>query len=96
MQRVCGTDLSGTLYVGSTSSLHRRISQLVRSRDTERFTAKSDKPLPARLAEDFPVDRLAVCWTNMPETLDRFADERRLIAAYPDEFGELPPLNTMP
>lgn len=96
LQRVCGLDPTGTLYIGSTSSLHRRISQLVRSRDTDRFKGRNYRPLPTRLAEAFPAKKLAVCWINLPECLDRFADERNLIAAYVDTFGEPPPLNAMP
>ncbi len=96
LQRVCGSDLSGTVYIGSTGNLRPRVGALVMQHDRERFRGGGHKPLPARLAADFPPDRLALRWRYLPQDVDRYAEERRLITAYTDTFGEPPSLNAMP
>lgn len=96
LQRVCGPDASGTLYIGSTSSLPRRLSELVRSRHIGCFQSRAYKAMPTRLAAEFPPDKLAICWRYLSDDVDRYAEERKLITAYTDVFGELPPLNAMP
>lgn len=96
LQRVCGPDLLGTIYIGSAGNLRPRVGALVMQHDHERFRGGGHKPLPARLAADFPPNRLAVRWRYLPQDVDRYAEERRLITAYTDSFGEPPPLNAMP
>ena len=96
LHRVCGIDLTGTIYIGTGASLPGRISDLVKQHDKERFASRGHKALPDRLAKAFPPERLAVCWLYLDETTDNYAEEIKLRADYVAAYGEPPPLNSMP
>jgi hypothetical protein len=90
IERVCGPDNSGTLYIGSTRSLHGRLGQLVR---THRDGTGGHRELPEKLGERFPADRLVFCWENVESPKAPRVREAELLEAYVTRFGELPPLN---
>ena len=84
--RACGTDPTGTLYLGQTTNLYVRLSSLVRSKSLYRL-------LPDKLAEQFPSSRLGISWQQVeaPQLASR---ERELLRNYIAEFGDRPPLMT--
>jgi hypothetical protein len=93
LNRVCGQDTTGTLYIGEAGNLSNRLNQLRRS-------ARSDRPERSHGAIrmlrqisllDFPPNRLRVALLfTVPQT--RMV-ERHLIEAYINSFGDAPPLN---
>jgi hypothetical protein len=93
LNRVCGSDTSGTLYIGEASHLGRRLNQLRRSgwghRNEDSHGAISmmrQTPLlnylPKKLA-------IALLFT----VRDTGGVEGDLIRAYMNSFGDAPPLN---
>jgi hypothetical protein len=93
LNRVCGQDTTGTLYIGEAKSLSNRLNQLRRS-------ARSWRPegshgaisMLGRISVlDFPLNKLGVALLfTMPHTK---MVERHLIHAYMNSFGDAPPLN---
>jgi hypothetical protein len=96
VDRICGRDQTGTLYIGRSGTrptLQGRLGRLVNSLPKESgFTHNAARRLreTSLLSRKFPPSKLAItwCYTNDPLTL-----ERDLIAAYAESFGEAPPLN---
>ena len=89
--RVCGTDETGTLYVGaSKQSLANRLGSLVMTHRPE-YTSKTRAPLSRKLDERFPPGKLAMSWEFTDEPWQR---EAELLSAYEEAFGELPPRNS--
>ena len=91
LNRVCGTDGTGTIYIGQGSVLQNRVAQLVMQHRPDN-AYKGHIPLSSKMAELFGEDRLGVCWEFSSEAPE--IREWNLLKAYVDEFGELPPLNS--
>jgi predicted GIY-YIG superfamily endonuclease len=89
INRVCGTDETGTIYIGSSDSLKSRLDTLVMAHNAH-FKTKSRPPFSKPLSERFPDDKLAMSWEFTGESGQR---ENELLKAYVEAFGELPPLN---
>lgn len=90
IQRVCGNDVTGTLYIGAAEVLRNRIGSLVQTLRPDIFRSAPHKSLTAKLAARFPTDSLAISWEFSDRPWDR---ENELLQAYVAEFGELPPHN---
>lgn len=91
LSRVCGTDETGTLYIGaSKQSLANRLASLVMTHRSD-YKVKPRAPLSKLLRERFPADKLAMSWEYTEEPWQREAD---LLMAYEEAFGELPPRNS--
>lgn len=90
LNRVCGTDESGTLYIGATDhELKNRLGSLVKTFRSD-YASYPHRVLSAPLTKLFPEDRLAICWEYADAPWQR---EAELLTAYENEFGELPPNN---
>jgi hypothetical protein len=90
LNRVCGTDETGTLYIGASNRpLLNRIGQLVKTLRAD-YKSKPHRQLSIPLANRFPENRLGITWeyTEVP-----WRREAELLTAYEAEFGELPPNN---
>lgn len=90
INRVCGSDVLGTLYIGQ-GWIHRRLYLHVtklRASNPARLPGWS----PALLAR-FPNRRLAVCWKEEPTIEAARSHEVQLLHAYWTRFGDLPPVN---
>jgi hypothetical protein len=99
IDRVCGSDETGTLYIGRASSqrsLQLRLGTLFRTLNARKGIVYSGHsaaeflrhhPL---LSARFPLDRVAVTWSY--DYYDTMA-EQILFARYVRSFGEAPPLN---
>jgi hypothetical protein len=95
LDRVCGIDLTGTLYIGATSSLRRRLASLVlRHRTDDPLSGGSGgyQRLSAKLARRFPRGLLAISWQRVLDS-GEMSRERALFHTYKARFGELPPMN---
>ena len=94
LHRVCDTDPTGTLYIGSTRSLRTRLSSLVlthRPKGLFLSGAGSHRGMTAKLRRRFPPRLLAIAWQSLdPNQRNR---EDALFLAYKARFGELPPMN---
>jgi hypothetical protein len=97
LERVCGRDYSGTLYIGCADLIGYRLSQLVRSlREPRGCVYNTEHNAGALLRRNsllsmrFPTSRLAVAWSYHSDYL---ISEESLLATYAKSFGELPPLN---
>jgi hypothetical protein len=95
LDRVCGVDPTGTLYIGCASSLRRRLASLVlryRSRDLM-SGGGSHAIMAPKLAKRFGPQLLAASWQPSNGKWLPIQRERELFSAYKDRFGELPPMN---
>jgi hypothetical protein len=97
LNRVCGLDVTGTLYIGRGGSrysqpdtLANRISELAHTH-SRRFRGASHRKLPKPLGDLFPDDKLAIEWELTDDPRGR---EGQILANYEGVFGELPPLNS--
>jgi hypothetical protein len=93
LDRICGQDRTGTLYIGRASRLRSRLQQLVRSviercRSSEHPACRRLKYPP--LSKRFHPNSLALTWCYESECQTA---EYALLRAYRDSFGEKPPLN---
>jgi hypothetical protein len=89
LPRICKVDATGTLSIGGSESLRNRMGALVKTHRVD-YLSKPHRSLCARLAKDFPYDRLAFAWEYSESPWER---ERKLHELYEDEFGELPPMD---
>lgn len=103
IDRCCGADKTGTLYIGlagtgrNWSNLHTRIQAILKREHHATFYWNSD----GALARKFPWEALAIDWAYTGKRLNyegktipgAFAAEGFLLSNYNDSFGELPPLN---
>jgi predicted GIY-YIG superfamily endonuclease len=90
LNRVCGTDETGTLYIGASDHpLLSRLASLVKTHRAD-YTSKPHRQLSRVLADRFPENRLAITWEYANAPWQR---EAELLMAYEAEFGELPPNN---
>jgi hypothetical protein len=94
IDRICGRDQTGTLYIGSADrSLQRRLQQLSLTLRRGRRGGHGAAGLlrsNSLLWKKFPSNRLAITWYYTEPYL---VAEHHLIVAYTDSFGEGPPLN---
>jgi hypothetical protein len=90
LNRVCGTDETGTLYIGASNRpLLNRLGSLVKTNRAD-YASRPHRQLSIPLGNLFPEDRLAITWeyTEVP-----WQRESELLMAYEAQFGELPPNN---
>jgi hypothetical protein len=94
LNRVCGQDPTGTLYIGHAGRLNERLNQLRRtllSRHENSHGAIGALLSVTELASRFPPNRLAISLLDTG-IRPRFV-EGTLIRAYRNTFGDNPPLN---
>jgi hypothetical protein len=85
LHRACGTDTSGTLYIGQAGELHTRANLMLR-RKHQAIRILNQIPLL-----DFPPARRAIALLSTiqyPKVV-----ERDMLHAYMNSFGDTPPLN---
>jgi hypothetical protein len=98
INRICGVDTTGTLYLGCGSKLRIRLQQLSRAlrMGSHHYIFAHDIAKEfrynARLSARFPLKRLGITWLY-DWAYD--AVETNLLFHYRDSFGETPPLNRM-
>ena len=92
LDRVCGKDNSGTVYLGAARSLLGRVADLVATHHPD-FKSKRHREMPTRLAKMLPPSRLAVCFQYVDADSCPFKRENQLMNAYYAKYGERPPLN---
>jgi len=95
LDRVCGHDETGTLYIGSFFERRRLAGLILSCRDESWLSrdahgAGATLRATAVLSGRFPVERLAVTWCY--DARPALA-EKQLLRCYRESFGELPPLN---
>jgi len=92
LNRVCGQDTTGTLYIGQSSSLNTRLNQLrrtLRARGENSHNAISMlRSIPLL---KFPPNKLAIALLFTSRSPGHV--EGDLIKAYMNSFGDTPPLN---
>jgi hypothetical protein len=107
LDRICGPDQTGTLYIGCEGKNfadRSRLSKLVRSlgeprstRDgghiyNEEHNAGSRLRRHPVLSRRFPISKLALTWCYT-DSKECYLSERALLDAYFRSFGDTPPLN---
>jgi hypothetical protein len=104
LNRICGSDQTGTLYIGREGknfAVRSRLSKLVRSlqeprRRGEGCSYNEEHHAGYRLrrhfslSRRFPISHLAITWCYSRQSA---LAERILLDAYFREFGDTPPLN---
>jgi len=101
IDRICGRDETGTLYIGAEGknfAVRSRLTKLVRSLKEPRsgnvFNSEHHVGLFLRrnslLNERFPRSKLGIEWCYDP---DPYIAEGNLLVSYISSFGESPPLN---
>jgi hypothetical protein len=100
LDRICGRDRTGTLYIGCDQNLgvRSRLSQLVRSLEENSGWKSLNREHNAgyrlrahqTLSQRFSTSRLAITWCYIDQCRD---GEAALLRAYYWSFGEDPPLN---
>jgi hypothetical protein len=91
ISRACGTDRTGTLYIGHSINLYTRVGNLVRAhRSNDGISHHA--AFPDKLKGRFPIRRLGVSWQGVDSKWIRNR-ETELIDDYIAEFGDRPPLN---
>lgn len=91
LNRICGEDKSGTLYIGRSTSLHARLNQFQRTLLSKESSHGAAQILKRGGVLHFPPTRLAIALLFTPECIKGV--ERDLIDAYMNSFGDTPPLN---
>lgn len=87
LSRVCGDDPTGTLYIGETRSLNKRLNMM------RLFTHNAIQMLERLpLRGLFPANKLAIALLITDCSMTSFV-ERNLLQAYMNSFGDTPPLN---
>jgi hypothetical protein len=89
LQRICGVDETGTLYIGASKELGNRLSALVTTHHPD-YKGQPHQALPQQLARRFPPNQLGFVWQYTETPWHR---EAELLTSYENAFGELPPLN---
>jgi hypothetical protein len=92
INRACGQDTTGTLYIGRGRPLGSRLHALRRSlrRGSPEHGAPETLRYYARLNQNFPPNKLAIAVLRCFKC--EYA-EGDLLDAYINSFGEIPPLN---
>jgi hypothetical protein len=93
IDRICGQDANGVLYLGEGKSVAGRLGEIVGSllKGTDKSDAARRYHHSIKLRERFPLNKLAIAWCSTDPPA--WKSEERLMKAYVDEFGERPPLN---
>ena len=94
LNRVCGQDMTGTLYIGRSASLNNRANLLRRSllsRESREVSHNAISMLRSIPILQFPSNKLALALLFTGR--DTRGVERDLIQAYMNSFGDTPPLN---
>ena len=94
LNRICGVDPTGTLYIGATSSLRRRLASLVmrnRTNDPLAGGSGSHSLMAPKLARLFAPQWRAIAWQRLDS--NERNREHELFRRYKAQFGELPPMN---
>ena len=94
LNRICAVDSTGTLYIGATSSLRRRLATLILKYRTNGPLAGGSggyRPMSPSLAQQFAPQSLAVAWQSLVS--DERNQEQDLLQSYKATFGELPPMS---
>jgi hypothetical protein len=91
LNRVCGQDTTGTLYIGEARDLSQRLNQLRRSADRRERSHGAIGMLRQITKLDYPTEKLgiALLFTSRHTR----GVERDLLHAYINSFGDTPPLN---
>lgn len=79
--RVCGSDDTGTIYIGAAKSLIGRIGRLV-LQHLPPFKGGNHTAMPVVLANKFPSTKLAVQWRLVDAPEDIFSTEQKLLTGY--------------
>jgi hypothetical protein len=97
LDRVCGVDPTGTLYIGhSRSSLRSRLASIVKANATDdRLNVGSGghRTMAAKLGRRFPPRWRAISWQQLDSANAAVNREGALLRAYKTRYGELPPMN---
>jgi hypothetical protein len=95
LNRLCGQDATGTLYIGQAGRLNERLNQLRRSLHSGEGSHQAITRLKSIPKLDLPPSKLAIALlftsTNTCDVV-----EGDLLKAYMHEFGDTPPLNFKP
>jgi hypothetical protein len=91
LNRLCGQDTTGTLYIGCARRLSDRLNQLRRSLRGREDTHGAIRMLNRIPLLDYPTDRLAIALLFTFREFERV--EGDLLEAYMNSFGDTPPLN---
>ena len=94
LDRVCGVDPTGTLYIGFTKSLRTRLRILVLTNDPNVPLGAGHAFMPAKLRKSFPLRLRAVAWQRSASYDLARNGEKKLFDRYAKQFGELPPMNS--
>jgi hypothetical protein len=93
IERTCGADVTGTLYLGEAGWLNERLNQLRRSLGREDTHGASLMwRQSVALQSKFPTNKLGIGILFTGATMHGWI-ERDLIRAYLNTFGDTPPLN---
>lgn len=93
ISRVLGTDRKGTLDVGESTNLQRRLKSLkniITQNSRRRHSAGNRYMRNPRLRKRFPPEQLCVFIEYCDDHKQR---EKKYLEDYFQQFGELPPLN---
>jgi hypothetical protein len=92
LNRVCGQDTSGTLYIGESTDLGRRLNELRRSAGHRREGSHGAVGMLRQITGlHYPVAKLGIALLFTGRQTKSI--ERDLIWAYMNTFGDTPPLN---
>jgi hypothetical protein len=93
LNRVCGQDSTGTLYIGEAGNLATRMNQMRRTAKPRRSESSHGAlSMLRRISRfDLPREKLGVAFMYTGRHTDSV--ERDLLHAYINSFGEMPPLN---
>jgi hypothetical protein len=92
LNRVCGQDTTGTLYIGEAGKLSQRLNQLRRSAGRRREGSHGAISMLRQIGRlDYPPEKLGIALLFTGRAARGV--ERDLIRAYMNSFGDAPPLN---
>ncbi len=92
LNRVCGQDESGTLYIGESNDLGRRLNELRRSAGHRQGNSHGAISMLRRItALNYPATKLGIAVLFTGKQTESI--ERDLLWAYINSFGDTPPLN---
>jgi len=92
LNRVCGQDASGTLYIGESKDLGRRLNQLRRSAGHRREGSHGAVSMLRQITGlNYPEAKLGIALLFTGSLTKSI--ERDLLWAYMNTFGDTPPLN---
>lgn len=97
LNRIFDFDMSGTLYIGKSENLRKRITNMRRAflpnfKSTKHIGVRRYQSIK-KFAEKFPIDNLAITIELARENETAFDLEKRKFRVYEKFFGERPPLN---